>query len=208
MPKTSPQEITRLLRAWADGDASVLERLTLLVQQKLHVIAHGHLRRENPGHVLLSTDLMNEAFLRLLKSPPVDWQNSSHFFIVMSRMMRRILIDLVRRHQDRIRLEGRERVAEEDAQDKHEKREPRLLAIDDALRAMESLYPRPSLVMELGYFGGHTQAEIADILNVHVDTVRRDQKFALAWLKNEIQGDINEAVQSERSVARAKTVGL
>ncbi len=208
MPKTSPQEITQLLRAWSEGDQSALERLTPLVQQRLRRIAHAHLRRESPGHLLQSTALMDEAFIKLLKSPPVDWQDSGHFFVTMSRAMRRILVDMVRMHRDRIRLDGHERVPESEMRGKREMREPRLLAIDDALTVMETLYPRQSRVIELGYFGGHTQAEIAEILNVHVDTVRRDQKFALAWLKSEMQGEKNDISHPVPSVARAKGVGL
>ncbi len=208
MPKTSPQEITQLLRAWSEGDRSALERLTPLVKQTLRRIAHGHIRRESPGHVLQSSALMNEAYTRLLKSPPVEWKDSRHFFITMSGVMRHILVDMVRVHADRIRLKDHQRVPTGDAQAVHATGQPHMVAIHEALNAMQKLYPRQSMVIELGYFGGYTQAEIARILNVHPDTVRRDQKFALAWLKSEMQGERNETTQSERPIARTKRIGL
>jgi len=208
MPKTSPQEITGLLRAWSNGDHSALERLTPLVYQELRKIAQGYIRRENSGHVLQPTALVHEAFLRLLKSPAVDWQDRRHFFATMARAMRRILVDLARARQHRIELKDARRVPEEDAEDSSEHKEPRLVAIDDALEAMEKLYPRQSSVIELGFFGGLTQAEIAEVLNVHVDTVRRDQKFALAWLKSQMQGEKNEVTGANPLVARTKRVSL
>lgn len=164
MLDSSPQEITQLLRAWGNGDQAALEQLAPLVHERLRRIAHGYLRRERSAHVLQSSALVNEAYLRLLTAPPVDWQDRQHFFATMARAMRRILVDFVRGHDHRIEAKDRQRVGLEDAMAEARRRDSRLVAIDEALKSFEKIYPRRGLVIELGFFGGLTQGEIAQAI--------------------------------------------
>lgn len=187
MQEAAPQEITHLLQAWRSGDASALERLTPLVYQELHRLAHKHLARERQGEVVLQTSaLVNEAYLRLVDAQTVDWQNRAHFFGVSAQLMRRILVDLARQRQ-RVSGKSVQPVSLRQAEGKGQERRADLLALDDALRSLAALDERKSRVVELRYFGGLDNKEIAEVLGVSENTVIREWGRAKAWLYRELK---------------------
>lgn len=188
METPSPQEITELLRAWHSGDEAAFAELTRLVYDRLHRIAHAYLRRERTGHSLQPTELINEVWLRLGDLEQVEWQDRAHFFALSARLMRRILVDFARSRPRRQGVQQGERVDFEETLLVPVEREAILIAVDDALRSMEKLYPRQSQVVELKYYGGLTVQEIAEVLRISPETVNRDWKFARAWLRQELGG--------------------
>jgi RNA polymerase sigma factor (TIGR02999 family) len=186
MPTHSPQQITRLLVAWGDGDESALEELTPLVHAELRRLAHRYLGGERTGHTLQTTALVNEAYLRLIDWKSVRWQNRAHFFGVSAQLMRRILVDFARARGNAKRGGRSPRVALDEAAAVSDDRGAEIVALDEALRAMAELYPRQSKVVELRFFGGLTVEEAAEVLKVSPATVERDWSFARAWLHREL----------------------
>jgi len=182
----SPKEITRLLVAWSDGDKSALEELTPLVYDELHRLAHRYMRGERAGHTLQTTALVNEAYTRLIDWKNVRWQNRAHFFGVSAELMRRILVDFARARGYQKRGGGMRAVTLNDAINVSNEKGVDLIALDEALSALAELDPRQSKVVELRFFGGLTNEEAAEVLNVSVATVRRDWSLASAWLHREL----------------------
>ena len=180
--------ITQLLAAWRDGDAAALEALAPLVERELHRLAAGYMAQERAGHLLQPTALVNEAYLRLIDWRDVRWQNRAHFFGVAAQMMRRVLVDLARKHRRLKRGRGDLTVSLSGAADVPAPRPTDLIALDDALRDLEQLDDRQSRVVELRFFGGLSYEETAHVLGVSVGTVRRDWSLAQAWLYRELQG--------------------
>lgn len=177
--------LTRLLAAWSRGDAEALDRLAPLVYGKLRQLASGYLRRERPGHVLETGALVNEAFLRLFGQDQVSWQNRSHFFAIAALMMRRVLIEHARRrqHADRalyLPLEAAAEVGLARASD--------VLALDEALRQLSTRHPQAGKIVELRFFGGLNESDIAEVLGISVPTVKRRWRFARAWLHRYLAG--------------------
>ena len=181
-------DVTRLLRAWSNGDSEALNALTPLVYEELHRRAHWHMRRENPGHMLQTTALVNEAYLRLVDWRDVRWQNRAHFFGVAAQMMRRILVDVARTRDRAKRGAGQIHVSLSEAADVPAGPTIDLVALDDALKTLEAMHPRQSRVVELRFFGGLSLEEAAHVLDVSVGTVRRDWSLAQAWLFRELGG--------------------
>ena len=186
MTTDSPKEITRLLLAWGDGDESVLEVLTPLVYEELRRRAHRYMGGERAGHTLQTTALVNEAYLRLVDSRRVRWQNRAHFFAVSAELMRRILVDFARSRGYQKRGGGARHVELDEAAVVTDERSAEVVALDEALRALAELDARQSRVVELRYFGGLSDSETAEVLKVSVGTVRRDWTLARAWLLNEL----------------------
>lgn len=190
MAFTSPQEITQLLRAWNGGDAAALEKLTPLVYQELHRLAHRHLARERQDHSLQTSALVNEAYLRLVDAQQVDWQNRAHFFGVSARLMRQILVDFARQRDSQKRGGAVSLVGLEDTPnqglDIAQTRSADLVALDDALNVLATLHERQSQIVELRFFGGLSEVEIAEVLHVSERTVRNDWRVARAWLQREL----------------------
>ncbi len=186
MAAASTQEITQLLRAWGAGDEAALDELTRVCYRELRRIALQHMRREQPGHTLQASALVNEAFLRLTDWKNVEWQNRAHFFAMAARVMRNVLVDFARKRVRAKRgadplmvsLAAAARVSQERSAD--------LLALDQALDALAALSPRQGKVIELRFFGGLTNEETAEVLKVSPDTVRRDWRLAQAWLYREL----------------------
>ncbi len=187
MDTPSTQDITQLLVAWKRGDAAALERLTPLVQAELHRLAKRYMAAERPGHLLQTTALVNEAYLRLIDWQNVEWQNRAHFFGLAAQLMRRVLVDYARAQQREKRGGAALRVSLSDAANVAVERSADLVALDDALLSLEQLEPRQSRVVELRFFAGLSQAETAEALQVSVGTVRRDWSLAEAWLYRELQ---------------------
>ncbi len=183
---SSSSEITELLIDWSNGDATALEALLPLVERELHRIAHNYMRRENAGHLLQTTALINETFLRLVDQKRVRWQNRAHFFGIAAQIMRRVLLNYAR-DQHRLKRGGNAiyvPLSEADAQAEDTSAE--LLALDAALNKLADLDSRKSLVVELRYFGGLSVEETAEVLKVAPITVARDWNMARAWLAREM----------------------
>lgn len=179
-------EVTNLLRAWSDGDVRALEKLIPLVYQELHRTAHRYMDREDPDHTLQTTALVNEAYLRLVGVRGVTWQSRSHFLALCAKLMRRILTDFARSRRSLKRGGQVEHVSWDEALViSHEPRAD-LVALDDALKSLETLDQRKSQVIELRFFGGLSVTETADVLKVSPETVLRDWRLAKDWLIREL----------------------
>jgi RNA polymerase sigma factor (TIGR02999 family) len=174
--------VTRLLRRWSSGDAAAFDALIPLVYEELRRLARRHLRNERPGHTLRPTDLVSEAYARLVGTGEASNANDRlHFFALAARTMRQVLVDHARRKSAGKRGGGERAVTLPEDVLPDGKPEG-LVALDDALEALLKLDPRRARAIELHYFSGLTQPEMARLLNVHVNTVARDLRFAEAWL--------------------------
>jgi RNA polymerase sigma factor (TIGR02999 family) len=187
----SAPTVTQLLVAWGNGDETALEQLTPLVYQELHRLAAAYMTRERGGHILQTTALVNEAYLRLIDGKQVQWQNRAHFFAMSARLMRRVLVDVARSRGRAKRGGGDLQVSlsESEAGDSPFSKGADLVALDDALKTLAALNERQSRVVELRFFGGLTHEETAHVLNVSVITVRRCWNVAQAWLYRELNRD-------------------
>ena len=184
--QTSVHEITDLLLAWGNGNQSALDKLVPLVYSRLHRMAKRYMAREKPGHILQTTALVNEAFLQLIDSSKIRWQNRAHFFGVAAGVMRNVLVDIARSNQSLKRGGKLQLISLDKSLTVSQARSAELLALDDALKILAALKPRHSMVVELRFFGGLNYAEIAEVLKVSVGTVRGDWAIARAWLYNEL----------------------
>jgi RNA polymerase sigma-70 factor, ECF subfamily len=192
-------DISKLLRAWSEGDQNALEKLTPIVYDELHRLAGRYMRRERPGQTLQTTALVNEAYMRLVDYSRMQWQDRAHFFAVSSQLMRRILVERARRRNlkrgggaphvslDEAALEGGNRTVDPGGN---------LVALDDALNALALLDPRKVQVVEMRFFGGLTLEETAEVLKVSPVTVRRDLRTAKAWLYRELTGGTEHGFRS------------
>jgi RNA polymerase sigma factor (TIGR02999 family) len=181
--------VTRLLRAWSEGDEAALEQLAPLVESELHRLAHKYMRREGPGKTLQTTALVNEVYLRLIDIQEVSWQNRAHFFAVSAKMMRRILTDFARSRQYLKRGGGGVQVSWDEALEVSQQPDADIVALDDALNELALLDPRKAQVVELRFFGGLSVEETAEVLRVSQQTVMRDWKFAKVWLMRALSND-------------------
>lgn len=188
-PNLSSVELTRMLQAWSEGDPSALERLTPAVYAELHRLARRNLAAERDGHLLQPSALVNEAFLRLIGGAPVEWASRTHFFAVSARLMRQILIDFARAQETSKRGNRRPHVGLSKIEDlPGEARSPvDLIDLDAALEALAKLDARQAQVVELKYFGGLENGEIAQVLGISEPTVVRDWRVARAWLYARLQ---------------------
>jgi RNA polymerase sigma factor (TIGR02999 family) len=185
-PATS--EITALLQAHAAGDAAALEQLLPRVYGELRRIARIRLRRERSGHTLAATDLVHEAYLKLLPVERVDWRSRAHFFAIASRAMRNVLVDHAVRRGAAKRGAGATVLTLEDHDAAREQPLDDLIALSEALTRLEQLDARQARVVECRYFGGLTLEETAEALKTSPATVSRDWTFARAWLHSELAG--------------------
>lgn len=188
--KDSPptHEVTRLLVSWCDGDEAALEQLLPLVHGELLRLARNYMRREQPGHTLQPTALVNEAYLRLVDWKNVRWQNRSHFFGVAAQMMRRILVDFARSRPAHKRDGGARLLTLGEADGLPQAARADLLALDEALNALAAFDPRKVAIIELKFFGGLSVEETAEVLKVSPTTVMREWAKAKAWLYRELTG--------------------
>jgi len=186
MTTPSPPEVTQLLLAWNQGDATALEQLIPLVYEELRRLAHRYMDGERPGHTLQTTALVNEAYLRLVDSSRVRWQNRAHFFAVAAQLMRRVLVDFARSRHYLKRGGAAQQVSLEEALMVSAERSAELLALDGALTALAASDARASQVVELRFFGGLSVEETAEVLKVSPETVKRDWNWAKVWLLREL----------------------
>lgn len=193
--EASVGEVSQLLGAWSGGDQKALERLTPIVYDELHRLARRHMRLERPGHSLQTTALVNEAYLRLVDYKRMQWQNRAHFFAVSAQLMRRILVEHARRHNLK-RGAGLQQISLDEAAVMASGRSTDLVALDDAMDALERLDPRKVKVVEMRFFGGLSVEETAEVLKVSAVTVMRDWSTAKAWLYRELAGGTGNESQS------------
>jgi len=186
MATTPSHEITQLLLAWSKGEQDALQKLTPLVYVELHRLAHLYMRGERTGHPLQTTALVNEAYLRLVDSSRVHWQSRTHFFAISAQLMRRILVVFARSRKYLKRGGEAQPLSLDEAPQIPVERSADLVALDDALTALAAVDPRKSRLVELRFFGGLTEDEAAEVLNVSPDTVTRDWKLAKVWLRREL----------------------
>ncbi|MCI0388969.1 MAG: sigma-70 family RNA polymerase sigma factor [Acidobacteria bacterium] len=186
MASPSTQEITQLLVAWNNGDGAALEQLTPLVHTELHRLAKRYMAGERQGHILQTTALVNEAFMRLVDWQNVEWQNRAHFFGLAAQVMRRILVDFARARNREKRGGDEIRVSFSEAANVPSQRRADLVALDDALQTLERLDRRQARIVELRFFAGLSLEETAEALRVSLSTVRRDWSVAEAWLYREL----------------------
>ena len=187
-------QVTQLLKAWSEGEAAALEKIVPLVYQELHEMARRYMAHQRPGHTLQPTALVHEAYVRLVDSAQVSFENRAQFFALCAQVMRRILVDWARSRQaqkrggeipplelDEALLGGKERGRD-------------LVALDDALKALSADNARQGQVVELRFFGGLSVEETAAALKISPETVMRDWKLAKGWLRHELsRGKLNGA---------------
>ena len=177
-----PAELTQLLRAHADGEPGALDRLLPRIYDELRGIARARLRRERPDHTLAPTDVVNEAFLKLLPLDGVDWKSRAHFFAIASRAMRNVLVDHAVRRNAQKRGGGTRAVPLDELEPASEVPLDELVALGDALAKLEQIDARQARVVECRFFGGLGLDETAEALGISPATVSRDWTFARAWL--------------------------
>jgi RNA polymerase sigma-70 factor (ECF subfamily) len=189
MTQPSPPDITQMLIDWSNGDHEALDRLVPVVYTELRRQAARHLRRERAGHTLQTTDLIHEAYLRLVDQKNVRWQNRAHFFAVAAQSMRRILVDHARRrHRAKRGGSGIVLPLDEGLVMAAEKSDSDVLALDQALTRLAAIDVRQSQIVELRFFGGLSIEETAAVLGVSPTTVKDDSNIAKAWLRREMGG--------------------
>jgi RNA polymerase sigma-70 factor, ECF subfamily len=188
MAEAFGHEITQLLQAWRQGDERALEKLTPQVYRELHQAAKRCMAGERDGHILQTTALINELYLRISDLKLIDWQDRAHFLAVCARQMRRILTDQARARQSHKRGDGMRTVSLDVAPVVAPEAGADLVAVDDALNRLAKVDERKSQVVEMRFFGGLSVEETAEVLKVSPETVMRDWKLAKAWLLRELSG--------------------
>jgi RNA polymerase sigma factor (TIGR02999 family) len=188
VPRTRPDEITQLLVDWGQGDHGALEKLTPVVYKQLRRLAHRYMEGQRPDHTLQTTALVNEAYLRLADQRKPNFTNRSHFFAVAAKAMRHILVDQAKAAQRQKRGGGAAKIELDEAALISPEEPQAILDLNDALERLATLDSRKAQVVELKYFGGLQQEEIAEVLKVSAVTVRRDWVFAKTWLYGQLQG--------------------
>lgn len=179
-------EVTNLLIQLTRGDRGAEERLMPLVYAELRRMAASRLRRERADHTLQATALVNETYLRLIEIDTIDWQSRSHFFALAAKLMRRILVDHARARRARKRGGSRESINLDDVLVFTTPRSEQMIALDDALNRLGTYDPRQGQIVELRFFGGLSEEEIAAHLGISARTVKRDWRMAKAWLYKEL----------------------
>jgi RNA polymerase sigma factor (TIGR02999 family) len=179
-------EVTELLNEMAKGDSRAADLLLPMVYAELHRLAAAYMRRERPDHTLQATALINEAYLRLSKENG-EWNNREHFIGMAANVMRHVLVDHARAHKAKQRDGGLKRVEMHGDMAISEEKLEGVVALDEALKRLEMLYPRRAKVVELRYFGGLSVEKIASLLEVSERSVKRDWSLARVWLFRELK---------------------
>ena len=186
MTLTVSHEVTRLLQAWSGGDEQALEKLTPLVHSHLRLVARRYMAGERSGHVLQTSALVNEAYLRLFDCRQLNWRDRAHFYAVCAQLMRRVLIDIARSRQYQKRGGGAPHVSLDEALGVGQQLNVEIKSLNDALETLASADPRKSRVVELRFFSGLSVEETAEVLRISKETVARDWRLAKAWLLREL----------------------
>jgi len=183
---SNPDDVTRLLIEWKQGNQAAVDALTPLVYQELRRLAASYMRDERAAATLQPTAIVHEAYLRMVSQEMPDWESRSHFFGVAAQLMRQILVDHARKHNSAKRGGGIPKAPLEDALGFGTERAPAMIALDDALTELAKVDPRQCKVVELRFFGGFSIEETAKSLGISVATVGREQRLAEAWLYREM----------------------
>lgn len=198
LEKRDPGEITRLLRAAADGNREVFDQLLPLVYDELRQVAHGRLRFERPDHTLGTTALVHETWLRLVDQTRVEWRSRNHFFAIASEAMRRILVDYAKRRRAAKRGGGAPHIELDSAGPLaaelaffSDGQAAELIALDDALDRLSGFNPAGAKVVQYRFFGGLSTGEVADVMGTSERTVRRTWTMARAWLRRELDDTLS-----------------
>jgi RNA polymerase sigma factor (TIGR02999 family) len=185
-PECTP--VTQLLQRWGQGDQEALNRLLPIVHEDLRQLARRRMRSLPPGSTLQATALVNEVYLRLVDANNVNWQDRAHFFAIAAKLMRQVAADSARARSRTKRGGGLFPIALEDIDAASPLPDINLIALDEALDRLAILDARKARVVEMRFFGGLQNGEIAEVLAVSVDTVKRDWNFAKLWLAREVKG--------------------
>ena len=186
MDKPGTHELTQLLAAWSDGEEEALEKLAPLVHAELYRLAKRYMSRERADHVLQTSALINEAYVRLIDWKAVRWQNRAHFFGVAARMMRRILVDFARQRPHIEKGAEARHISLENALPLTGGKDSDLLALDEALEGLAKIDERKGRIVELRFFGGLSVEETAEVMRLAPITVIREWNKAKAWLYREL----------------------
>jgi len=189
MAEATPSNVTQLLRAWSAGEENALEQLIPVIYDELHRLAHRYMARERAGHLLETTALINEAYLKLADIKSLDWQSRAHFFAISAQQMRRILVDYARSRNAKKRGGSAFPVTLDEASFAPAEEGVDLAALDEALLALALFDERKAKVVEMRFFGGFSVRETAGALSVSEDTVLRDWRLAKSWLLRELSGE-------------------
>ena len=189
MDRPGTHELTQLLAAWSDGEEQALEKLAPLVHAELYRLAKRYMSRERPDHLLQTSALINEAYIRLIDWKAVRWQNRAHFFGVAAQIMRRILVDFARRRPRVDKDMEAIRMSLDAALTISSAREPDLLALDEALKTLATIDERKSRIVELRFFGGLSVEETAEVMHMSSITVIREWNKAKSWLYRELSNN-------------------
>lgn len=182
--------LTVLLRQWAQGDRAALEELAPRVQSELRGLARGYLRRRHPSQTLQPTELINEAWIRLIdQTTPLQWDSRSHFFGIAARLMRIVLVDHVRARRAAKRGGAAREITLQETMLLSPGRVPDVIEVSEALDGLAALDERKARVVELRYFGGMSREEISTALGVSVATVKRDLRLGEAFLRRWLRGE-------------------
>ena len=187
-PPQDPNPVTQLLQKWGQGDQQAFNQLLPIVNEDLRQLARRRMRALPAGSTMQATALVNEVYLRLIGANAVRWQDRAHFFAIAAKLMRQVAADSARARNRVKRGGGLQRVEMELADSASPVPDVDLIAIDEALDRLSVLDPRKASVVEMRFFGGLENGEIAEVLQVSVDTVKRDWNFAKLWLARELQG--------------------
>jgi RNA polymerase sigma factor (TIGR02999 family) len=174
--------ITQWLIAWRNGDQDALDKLIPLVYEELHQLASRQMSREKGAHILQTTALVNEAYCKLVEQKEVQWQNRAHFFAIAAQLMRRILVDEARRKFAAKRGGDPLTISLNEHAILHQQRSADLVSLDDALVRLAEFDSRKCRIVEMKFFGGLTNEEIAGVENVSLRTINREWRKARAWL--------------------------
>jgi RNA polymerase sigma factor (TIGR02999 family) len=182
-----------MLRAWSAGDRHALDQLTSIVYDDLHRLAHRYMTREQTGHTLQTTDLINEAFVRLVDTARISWHDRAHFFALCAQLMRRVLTDYARAQHRLKRGGGAEALDFDECLAVAARPRTDLVALSDALDQLAKVDPRKARVVELRFYGGLSVQDSAEVLKVSPETVMRDWRLAKAWLWRELKPNQKDA---------------
>jgi RNA polymerase sigma factor (TIGR02999 family) len=186
---SSTSRITQLLMAWSNGDKSALETLTPLVHKELRRLAHYYMKGERRGHSLQTSELVNEAYLKLIDQKQVAFKNRSQFFALSATLMRHILVDHARNRRYLKRGGSAGRISFDEAIVVSSERRADVIALDEALDKLTAIDPRKGKVVELRFFGGLSVLETAEALQISSVTVMREWSMAKAWLYNSLSNE-------------------
>ena len=186
MDEPGAHELTELLLAWGDGDEEALARIAPLVHAELYRLAKRYMSKERPDHLLQTSALINEAYVRLIDWKAVRWQNRAHFFGVAAQMMRRILVDFARKRPKLEKDVDALNISLDEAMTVTVVKDADLLALDEALKSLATIDERKSQIVELRFFGGLSVDETAEVMKIAPITVMREWNKAKAWLYREL----------------------